>query len=76
LELSWLRSAHIEAFAPNTAAHHAADWQHTRWRPAASRGLREVIHATAPEIAPREHLVADHERVRRHQHPTVTCRTD
>lgn len=37
VELSWLRSAHIEAFAPNTAAHHAADW-HTRWRPAALAG--------------------------------------
>jgi hypothetical protein len=69
VELSWLRSAHIEAFAPNTAAHHAADW-HTRWRPAALARLREVIpRHGARSCSPGEHLVPDHERVRRHPAP-------
>jgi hypothetical protein len=42
LELSWLHATHQEAFTPNAAAHHAADW-HTRWLPAALHRIHEII---------------------------------
>jgi hypothetical protein len=65
LELSWLRSAHVDAYLPTAAPDRAATW-HTRWRPAVLLRLREV----APESScpPGEHLLTEEQRARRDEH--------
>jgi len=41
-ELSWLRTAHVQAYLPKSPPQLSADW-HTRWRPAVLIRIRELI---------------------------------
>jgi hypothetical protein len=71
VELSWLHTAHLEAFQPGAAAYLAADW-HTRWRPATLMRLREIIPRRGQlYCGPGQHLITDAERARRQ--PTPSC---
>jgi hypothetical protein len=62
VELSWLRSAHIDSYRPSAAPDRAGTW-HTRWRPSVLIRLREI----APEslCPPGRHLVTEAERAGR-----------
>lgn len=65
VELSWLHSAHQEAYRPGAAAHEAADW-HTRWRTAALTRVREIIPLRGVRsCGPGEHLTNELERSHR-----------
>lgn len=48
VELSWLRSAHVQSYLPGTHPHITAEW-HTRWRPAVLARLAEIIASGAAE---------------------------
>lgn len=62
VELSWLRTAHREAYLPSASGHLAADW-HTRWRPAVLARIQQLVPSWgARSCSPGEHLVAEHER--------------
>ncbi|GJF02549.1 hypothetical protein [Pseudonocardia sp. D17] len=54
IELSWLRSAHVQAYAPTSPPHVAGEW-HQRWRPGAIARLAQVIDRRL--CRPGEHLV-------------------
>jgi hypothetical protein len=54
IELSWLRSAHAQAYAPTSPPHVAGEW-HQRWRPGVLTRLAEVIDRRL--CRPGEHLV-------------------
>ena len=41
-EMSWLRTAHVQAYLPKSPPQLSADW-HTRWRPAVLIRIRELI---------------------------------
>ena len=49
-ELSWLRTAYVQAYLPRSPPQLAADW-HTRWRPAVLTRIRELINAPT-SVAP------------------------
>lgn len=53
IELSWLRSAHVQSYLRHTHPHITAEW-HTRWRTAVLARIKELI----PErnCRPGEHL--------------------
>lgn len=42
VELSWLRSAHVQSYLPGTHPNITADW-HTRWRPMVLTRIAEII---------------------------------
>lgn len=54
IELSWLRSAHVQAYTPTSAPHVAGEW-HQRWRPGVVARLAQVIDRRL--CRPGEHLV-------------------
>ncbi|WP_103383426.1 hypothetical protein [Pseudonocardia dioxanivorans] len=54
IELSWLRSAHVQAYAPTSPPHVAGEW-HQRWRPGVIARLAQVIDRRL--CRPGEHLV-------------------
>ena len=43
-ELSWLRTAYVQAYLSRSPPQMAADW-HTRWRPAVLTRIRDVVNA-------------------------------
>lgn len=56
LELSWLRSAHVQAYLRSSAPSVAGEW-HLRWRPAVIECLSKVIDRHL--CRPAEHLVPE-----------------
>ena len=59
VELSWLRSAHVQAYLPSSPPSVAGEW-HQRWRP----GVVERLHVVIDRIAcgPGFHLVPEGDR--------------
>lgn len=57
VELSWLRSAHVQSYLPGTHPNITADW-HTRWRPMVLARLTEIIAGGGVEerCEPGKHL--------------------
>lgn len=51
VELSWLRTAYVQAYLPGAASTLIADW-HSRWRPA----VLSRVHALTRECAPGRHV--------------------
>jgi hypothetical protein len=51
-ELSWLRTAYVQAYLSRSPPQMAADW-HTRWRPAVLTRIRDVVNVH--ECAPGKH---------------------
>lgn len=67
VELSWLRSAYVQAYLADADPHVAADW-HTRWRAAVLDRVQKLIPGHL--CRPGEHLVTEEEsRARRTPHP-------
>lgn len=58
LELSWLRSAHVQAYHPDADPHVAADW-HLRWRPVVVDRVHQLIPSRL--CRPGEHLITEEE---------------
>ena len=52
-ELSWLRTAYVQAYLTRSPPQMAADW-HTRWRPAVLTRIRELVKSD--ECAPGKHV--------------------
>ncbi len=62
VELSWLRSAHVQSYLPSSHPHIAAEW-HSRWR----RVALDNIHTAIPDdlCRPGEHLVTQEQSAAR-----------
>jgi hypothetical protein len=58
VELSWLRSAHVQSYIPSSHPHIAAEW-HARWKTAALDNIRAAIPTDM--CRPGEHLVSEQE---------------
>jgi hypothetical protein len=58
VELSWLRSAHLQSYIRSSHPHIAAEW-HVRWRTAALDNIRAAIPTDM--CRPGEHLVSEQE---------------
>ena len=54
-ELSWLRTAYVQAYLTRSPPQLGADW-HTRWRPAVLTRIRELIKPD--ECSPGKHAAA------------------
>jgi hypothetical protein len=52
-ELSWLRTAYVQAYLSRSPPQMAADW-HTRWRPAVLTRIRDVVNVH--ECVPGKHV--------------------
>ena len=49
-ELSWLRTAYVQAYLSRSPPQLAADW-HTRWRPAVLTRIRDLVKSTSAFLA-------------------------
>jgi hypothetical protein len=55
VELSWLRSAHVQDYLPHSHPHLAGEW-HVRWRPAVIARIGHLINEA--KCRPGEHMIA------------------
>jgi hypothetical protein len=71
VELSWLRSAHVQAYLRSSAPSVAGEW-HLRWRPAVIERLSKVIDRHL--CRPGEHLVSEDQSQRQTPPPPSPVR--
>jgi hypothetical protein len=62
VQLSWLRTLHVQAYRPNSDPVLAAEW-HVRWSPAVLRKINQIINDDL--CRPGEHLITQEESNRR-----------